>query len=224
MKKWFIVCLTVLLCAGLIPTVSAAGMNEFPDGYFATSNDLFQYWHSTYPPQYPDYVGGVWTENGTAYPLTFALTDDAAGEAGKAELLRLIADDESVTFTTVKHSYNTLSRIQDRIMPYFERDIGLVGMGVYDMENHVGVELHRDYQDNPETQQFVRELLQQYGDAVQISYTDGYIAMTDISVGVDDVHVETPQRGVAELLVAVGFGVLGAAMLAVILYRRWRAR
>lgn len=215
MKKWTIVCLAVLLCSILSLTVAASESDSLPDGYFATSNDLFQYWNSTYPPQYPDYIGGVWTENGTAYPLTFALTDDEAGEAGKAELLRLLADDGSVMFTTVKYSYNTLCRIQDEIMPYFEREIGLVGMGIFDMENHVGVELHRDYRNHPETQAFVQQLMQQYGDAVQISYTDGYVAMT-----YDILDADANRGSAAVLFTAAGVCLLGAATLVWILYRR----
>ena len=120
MKKWFIVCLTVLLCAGLIPTVSAAGMNEFPDGYFATSNDLFQYWHSTYPPQYPDYVGGVWTENGTAYPLTFALTDDAAGDAGHTRIEEAVAIYKRIFDLCFFHTIPDRFLHQSKPQPYFE--------------------------------------------------------------------------------------------------------
>ena len=100
-------------------------------------------------------------------------------------------------------------------MPYFEREIGLVGMGIYDMENHVGVELHRDYRNHPETQAFVQQLVQQYGDAVQISYTDGYVAMT-----YDILDADANRGSAAVLFAAAGVGLLGAATLVWILYRR----
>ena len=148
MKKWLFLCLTVLLFGLLVLPAGAAESDALPDGYFATSEDLFQYWASPYPTQYPDYVGGIWTDNGTSYPLTIALTDDAAGKTGKKEILRLIADDNSVKFTTVKYSRNLLERAMNEITPYFEQDLGLVGLGVYDMENHVELEIHKDYKNN----------------------------------------------------------------------------
>ena len=221
MKKWMFVCFTVLFCGMLVLSASAAGTADLPDGHFATSEEMFQYWNSTYPPQYPDYVGGVWTDNGTSYPLTIALTDDAAGRTGKKELLRLIADDGSVKFTTVKYSYNRLWQIREEIMPYFEKDIGLVSLGVYDMENCVGIEMHQDEKNASATREFVRDLKQRYGDAVRITYTDSYVFMTD------DIDVLKGEADISRdmglwIASAIAIGFLGTAAV-LLTYRRRRA-
>lgn len=206
MKKWTFVCMTVLLCGMLTLSAGAAETNALPDGHFATASELFQYWNDGGLPSYPDYVGGVWTDNGTDYPLTFAVTDDAAGKAGKQEILRLIADDASVKFVKVKHSYDLLWQIRNEIEPYFEQKIGLVGLGVYDMENCVGLEIHKDYRDVAATQELVQNLMARYGDAVRISYTDGYVAMTTLQ------EVD-PIRDAASPTASAGIAVIGAAIL-----------
>lgn len=177
--------IVVLMCCIFTFSVAAVEDLPLPDGHFATAADLFQYWEGTYPPQYPDYVGGVWTDNGTSYPLTIALTDDAAGKAGKEEILRLLSDDQSVKFTKVTYSRNMLMAAMDDLSQYFEQDLGLVGLGVFDMDNHVGLEIHKDYKKNPATQALLREIKLRYGDAVSIRYTDGYVATTTDILGMD---------------------------------------
>ena len=113
MKKWMLICMIWLMCGVLALTVGAAQTDALPDGHFATSDELYQYWNSTYPPQYPDYIGGVWTDNGTTYPLTFALTDDAAGQAGKQEILRLRDEGATIIFST--HNMSSVEEICDHI-------------------------------------------------------------------------------------------------------------
>lgn len=222
MKKWTFVYMTLLLCAALTLSVSAAESDALPDGYFATSSDLYQYWNSTYPPQYPDYLAGTWTDNGTAYPLTFALTDDAAGKAGEREILRLLADDGSVKFTKAKYSYNLLMQIMGEIQPYFEHGIGLVSLGVFDMDNCVGLEIHTDHKDADETRAFLRDLKARYGDAVRITYTDGYVTYTmDIDSSLSG-ETGKVQGKMLPIFFAVGIGLLGTAALAATLYHRRR--
>ena len=214
MKKWLFLCLTVLLFGLLVLPAGAAESDALPDGYFATSEDLFQYWASPYPTQYPDYVGGIWTDNGTSYPLPIALTDDAAGKTGKKEILRLIADDNSVKFTTVKYSRNLLERAMNEITPYFEQDLGLVGLGVYDMENHVELEIHKDYKNNTATKEMLRQIKTRYGDAVYVRYTDGYVALTEDLLVIDGAVDKDPTKAMLVLIV-VGIGLLGTAALIV---------
>jgi hypothetical protein len=225
MKKWMLICMIWLMCGVLALTVGAAQTDALPDGHFATSDELYQYWNSTYPPQYPDYVGGVWTDNGTTYPLTFALTDDEAGQAGKQEILRLIADDASVKFTEVSYSRNLLTQVMDEISHYFDRGIGLVGLGVYDMENCVGLEIHQDYKNAAETQDLVRDLKARYGDAVKITYTDGYVAMTEDVIATDGALEPEQDKTqgwlvIALLIAAIAF--LGTACAGIFVYRRRR--
>ncbi len=175
MKKWIFLWLIALMCVVCVISVSAAESDTLPDGYFATSADLFGYWESTYPPQYPDYICGVWTDNGTTYPLTFSVTNDAAGRAGKKEILRLLADDSSVKFTTGKYSRNLLMQVMEDISQYFDQDLGLVGLGVYDIQNHVGLDILQSYADHAETKQWLKDLKARYGDAIFVRYTGGYV-------------------------------------------------
>lgn len=219
MKKWLFLCLTVLLCGFLVLPAGAAESDTLPDGYFATSEDLFQYWASPYPTQYPDYVGGIWTDNGTSYPLTIALTDDAAGKAGKKEILRLIADDNSVKFTTVKYSRNLLEQAMEEITPYFEQDLGLVGLGVYDMENRVELEIHKDYKNNAATKEMLRRIKSTYGAAVYVRYTDGYVAMTEDLLVIDGAVDKDPTKAILALTI-VGIGLLGIVALVVAVRQR----
>ena len=209
MKKYFLLCWIMLVCSILTIPISAAESDTLPDGCFSTANDLFGYWESTYPPQYPDYICGVWTDNGTAYPLTFSVTDDAAGEAGKQEILRLLADDNSVKFVEDKYSRNDLMRIMEEISHYFEQDVGLAGLGVYDMENHVMVEVLQEYLDREETVQLLAEWKQRYGDAISITYTDGYVMYTyDVDIAERDGRGAVSRKTVL-LGTLLGGGILG---------------
>ena len=223
MKKWISVILLFVMCAVSIIPASAAGSDDLPDGYFATSSDLFGYWESTYPPQYPDYICGVWTDNGTTYPLTFSVTDDAAGRAGKKEILRLLADDQSVKFTTDQYSRNFLMQVMEEISPYFSQDLGLVGLGVYDMDNHVGLEILQSYADREETKQFLKDLKKRYGDAVSISYTGGYVTHT---TDLDTLHTDAldgAANGSQKMVLLgtlVGLGLLGTTAAVALIHRK----
>ena len=230
MKKWILVTALVLICALSVLPASAAGSDDLPDGCFATASELFGYWESTYPAQYPDYICGVWTDNGTVYPLTFSLTDDAVGKAGKKEILRLLADDNSVKFTTGKYSRNYLMQVMDDISQYFTQNLGLVGLGVYDMQNHVGVEIDEDYINREDTQKLLADLKARYGDAVSITYTSGYVTYTlDIMSGMTetaDVYhkSESAKKQMILLCCAVGIGLLGTtAFLAILRGRKTAA-
>ena len=90
-------------------------MNTTPKT-FPTLFDLFQHWCND---GYPDYVTGVWSNDGSSYNLTVGLVDGTAGEAGKQEILDLIENDASITFTTQTYSHNYLMRIQDALFSQY---------------------------------------------------------------------------------------------------------
>ncbi len=143
---------------------------------YSTAFDLFQHWCNE---GYPDYVTGVWSTDGSSYNLTVGVTGDAAGEAGKQEILALVEDDASVNFAPQTYSHNYLMQIQDELFPYFEQDLGLVATGLYDMENYIGVEILSAKANDKATLSFIAELQQKYGDAVSISYSEGFATTTD---------------------------------------------
>lgn len=144
---------------------------------YPTLFDLFQHWCND---GYPDYVTGIWSTDGSSYNLTVGVTNDAAGEAGKQEILDLVENDDSITFTTQPYSHNYLMQIQEELFPYFEQEeLGLVGSGVYDMENCVHVEVLTEKENDEVSLNFIAELEEKYGDAVSISYTEGYVLRTE---------------------------------------------
>lgn len=139
--------------------------------------DLFQHWCND---GYPDYVTGVWSNDGSSYNLTVGVTNDAAGEAGKQEILDLIENDTSITFTTQTYSHNRLMQIQEELLPYFEQtELGMVGSGIYDTENCVHVEFLTEKSNDEASLNFIAELQQKYGDAISVSYTEGYVLLTE---------------------------------------------
>lgn len=222
MKKWIILILAVLLCGiGTVPAY-AAEIDTMPDGSFATAEELFQYWESTYPPQYPDYISGVWTDNGTSYPLTFAVTDDAAGRAGKQEILRLLADDDSVKFTKQTYSRNALWAAMEDVSQYLDQDLGLVGLGVYDMDNYVGVEILKSHKDNEATQDFLKEIRKRHGDVFHITYTDGYATYSTTLDLITDSAVEKDPTHAILWCGIIGIGLLGTAALIMVVRQRQR--
>ena len=144
---------------------------------YPTLFDLFQHWCND---GYPDYVTGIWSTDGSSYNLTVGVTNDAAGEAGKQEILDLVENDASITFTTQPYSHNYLMQIQEELFPYFEQEeLGLVGSGVYDIENCVHVEVLTEKENDEVSLNFIAELEEKYGDAVSISYTEGYVLRTE---------------------------------------------
>ena len=71
-------------------------------------------------------------------------------------------------------------QIQEELFPYFEQEeLGLVGSGVYDMENFVHVEVLTEKENDEVSLNFIAELEEKYGDAVSISYTEGYVLRTE---------------------------------------------
>ncbi len=138
---------------------------------YPTLFDLFQHWCNE---GYPDYVTGIWSNDGSSYNLTVGVVEGAAGEAGKQEILDLVENDSSITFTTQTYSYNYLRQVQDELTPYFKQELGMVGTGVSEMENCVDVEFLTEKANDETTLNFIAELKKTYGDAISVSYTEGY--------------------------------------------------
>ncbi len=193
MKKLIVtlIALVLVLCSA----VTVAAQDEF-----ATAGDLYQYWSEE---SFPDYVCGVWSNDGTMESLTVAVQDNEAGNAGKQEILDLVADDSSVTFVYQEYSYNYLKKVQNEIFPYFEKDVGLSTTAVNEYKNRVELGILTDRKDDDATLEMLAELREKYGDIFIVSYTEGvqtYDTITEIGT---TVAIEAEQGDVPTAQIAV---------------------
>ena len=170
-------CLMALLCPAFAVVECKVPGAAVPDGAvldvpvlgwagetYATMGDLYQAWGGYVG--YPDYVCGVWSTDGGMINMTVAVTDDKAGEQGKEEILSLLANPETVTFTTHKYSYRELLIVNDEIVA--QMVVGgspIVACGIYEMENKVHVSV-LETAENAET--IARELSAKYGDKLMV--------------------------------------------------------
>ncbi|MBO5266559.1 MAG: hypothetical protein J6B08_04600 [Ruminiclostridium sp.] len=159
---------------------------------FRTMWDLYQYWYEKKPDgnQYPEYVCGVWSTDGGMEILTVAVTKDEKGEAGKQEILELIENDSSVTFTYASYSFAELSAVRDEILPLMGDDTGIFGLGINEMENCVHIDINTE---NPNSEAIIKKFTAGYGDMVKVEVSEGYtITMEETSydIGGGDVVTE----------------------------------
>lgn len=183
MKKVFVMLLSLLLALQLAVSVGAAAQ-------YSTAWDLYQAWMSAQPnwtvSAYPEYVCGVWSTDGGTNNLTIAVTKDEAGEAGKAEILELIENDESVTFTYQTYSYAELLTARLKIEKQLGRNNGMHSIGIYEMENQIFVGIDET---NPNAEAFMKDLLKKYGDMVCIELSTGPVnTLEELDIGGTVVH------------------------------------
>lgn len=133
------------------------------DGKYATMGDLYQAWGGYVG--YPDYICGVWSTDGGMTSMTVAVTDDEAGEEGRQEILSMLVNPNTVTFTTQKYSYRELQQVMEEITARMGGDSPIIACGVYEMENAVHVTVNKDHQDAEDT---MARLTAQYGDLVVV--------------------------------------------------------
>ncbi len=134
------------------------------DGKYTTMGDLYQAWGGY--EGYPDYICGVWSTDGGMSNMTVAVTKDEAGEQGKAEILSLLKNPDTVTFTYQSYSYQELQEVNEAIVERMMAGGGaIVACGIYEMENKVHVSVLETAKDAQETAQ---ELVRTYGDKVTV--------------------------------------------------------
>ena len=142
-------------------------------GIYETARQLADAWHSQ--GGVPDYISGLWSTDGSRKNLTFGVVKGEAGEAGRQEILDLVKDDSTVTIVYQTYSRNYLWQIQNTIVhAYFEKGLGLVTAGVREHENKLYLEVHTDFAENADTLAMIRQVTEQYGEAVCFSYVDTY--------------------------------------------------
>ena len=146
---------------------------ETPTAPYANAWELYQAWYENYP----DYISGVWSTDG-GMNLTFGIAENADFEETKNEILALIENDGSAAFAQQKYSYNYLKEIQEYMNTYFtnyDPALGLSTMGIYEMDNYVGIDFLKEKKDDQPVKDFVKLLIDKYGDAVQINYSEGFV-------------------------------------------------
>lgn len=195
--------LVLLFCVMLIAVCHAE------DGMYATAGDLFQSWSENYP----DYICGVWSTDGGMNNLTFSVMNNADGENGKAEILSLVEDDSTVTFEYGDVSRNYLTKVQEELLPYFEKDLGLSFSGVYDMENRIGLGILTDMKDNSETIAMLEEFKLKYGDIFFVEYTSEAVHTLEVTLSDIPVVVQKDSNTVWYVAFATAAVILTATFV-----------
>ena len=91
-----------------------ASTERTDEGKYATMGELYQAWGGY--EGYPDYICGVWSTDGGMSNMTVAVTKDKAGERGKEEILSLLENPNSVTFTYQSYSYQELQEVNEAVV------------------------------------------------------------------------------------------------------------
>ena len=151
-------------------TVSGEAPADAPQGaraVFASAAELYGSWAG----QYPDYVCGVWSNDGTMDDMTIAVVSEDA----KAQVLKQLEPGAKVTLTVMKYPYYDLRAIQEALTSQMGDETGIIGLGVLEMENVLEVTL---LDGNPHAADTARELASAYGDRVK-TVMSGPIAMME---------------------------------------------
>ncbi len=147
---------------------------------YETAGDLWNKWCQD--DDVPDYITGIWSTDGSTENLTIGLVPGEEGEQAKEEILALIVDDSTVSFVTQTYSRNYLLQILEDVNTYFERNLGFMTVGTDEYANQITIELHADYETNPDSLAAVAQLQEKYGDAVSISFTNTIITTVEDAV------------------------------------------
>lgn len=173
-----------------------AAMGQTVDGKYATMGDLYQAWGGY--AGYPDYICGVWSTDGGMSNMTVAVTKDEAGERGKEEILSLLENPNSVTFTYQSYSYQELQEVNEAIVErMIAGDYSIVACGIYEMENKVHVSVLETAEDAEKTAQ---KLVKTYGDKVTVELGSMLFDTTTME--------ETYDRGVPGVLLVLAAAVV----------------
>ena len=162
MKKF--ICLLAAILVLMLPASAFAETLQFEN-----CGELFDYWASqnTDPKQssYPDYVCGVWSTDGTMDHMNFCLTDDAAGKAGKEEILSMLKNTDDISFSSAKYPHKDLLAIQWELVDsgFDMQQYGICGFGVDEMNNVLSFDMDMT---NPSAQTFIDDYSAKYGDMV----------------------------------------------------------
>lgn len=178
MKKLISILLAIFLISTF--TVNATASEE----KFEKMKDLNNYWAVN--DAYPDYFCGVWTETGSLNNLVVAVLDTEEGNRGKQEILDLIEDDSSVTFTYGDYSRNYLIGVQNSFTRDMFTEIGLTYTAFLDDKSRIELGVIKDKENNPASLKMLEEIKEKYGDVFIIKYVDSYY-VDGLVLGIEDV-------------------------------------
>ncbi len=210
MKKLFAFIMFIIVIFSCLISVSAE------KAQYATAGDLYQAWAE----DLPDYICGVWSTDGGMNNLTFGVQNNASGNAGKQEILELIENDSTVTFVYQEFSRNYLLQIQKEIdKEYLGKETGLIYTGLYDMDNCIKFGIKDEKKDDPETQKMVEEILNKYGNAVSVEYTDAIFLFLDGDLPVyNNLHVYDSKTEDAQPFLMFGIGLAAILIVGIFLW------
>lgn len=217
MKKWYMLVLCSLLLAAL--SVSAQAAEEF-----ATAEELCWSWGDNY--DYPDYICGVYATDGLEEYMTFVLTEDAAGEAGKAEILAQVADQSTVSFAYDKYSYSQLMEVMDGIDAEEAIAAGAMawGPGKYDpdIQKYMARVTMLIDMSNPAAAGYMEQLTAEFGDKVY--FEDGTGMTLESTIGTAPPEIKVPYLdGQVEQVTGRWFWPMVVALIALAVFFLWRA-
>ena len=165
MKKILALIITTIL-------LSVFTLSCYAEVTFNTAYDLIQMWARS--DSYPDYVCGVWLNDGSHSSTTISVLDTEDGNRGKEEILGLIEDDSSVTFTYGEYSRNYLTDVQDELLKLFKtnEEHGLISTALDEYNSRISLGILKEYNGNEKTEQMLLDLTAEYGDIFTVNYCD----------------------------------------------------
>lgn len=220
MKKFTAVlfALILLLCSSL---------TSFADETkFEKMKDLNNYWAIN--DAYPDWFCGVWTETGSLNNLIVAVLDTEDGEKGKQEILDLIEDDLSVTFTYGEYSRNYLISVQNSFTYEMFKELGLSYTAFLDDKSRIELGILYEKRNDTKAQEKLEEIKKQYGDIFTVKYVDGIVSadvqnVSDLPAIHYSVIAEQPAKPTYFVYIAVSVSLVLSLSCVFLIFKLRRA-
>ena len=173
-KKTPVIIMAVMIAAALLAGAAAAYTDQYKN-----AGELYLAWMEN--GGYPEAVCGVWSTDGSMEHLTVAVEKSEEGEALKQEILDQIEDDTSVTFTYMAYRYSDLWAIQQELTGSLGDETGAYGVGIYDNENCLVIDINTD---NPGSEQYMKECFEKYQNRVRFEAGSGVIMEATSEMGI----------------------------------------
>ncbi len=198
-KRYLVSVIAACTAAFCLPAMSA----HAEEAAFADAGALVQSWGE----EYPDYVCGIWSENGDLSQLVIGILPGEAGEKGRQTVLEQIENDDSVRFVTQQHSHTELSCIMEKLTAYMQEQKvpDLYACALDDQDNCIRAEVNLE-NPSPALKDFMAWCTEQYGDAVVYEQGSPVTASVEVDSVVMDgaaeeqiICGETPVEPVMEI-------------------------